>query len=593
MKKSLVTRALLAGSLLFVSAFASPAGAAFGVLDESFGDHGVVSIAIGESATAAAIAVEPDGELVTAGFALIGGVRHLAVTRHHADGSLDRGFGTNGVVTTSVGIHPEAQAVVLQGDGKIVVAGKGAQSLILARYLRDGAPDHGFGNDGLVNIQTGTFAVNEVAGVALTSDGKTVVAAVVGPNGTNNFGVLRFNPDGSRDETFGTNGMVVTEMPAFAAAASVPNSSAAIPGAMVLQPDGKVVVAGSIQLDSVATRVGLVRYNPDGSPDSDFGSNGILITVVETTTGAALAGQNDGSLVVGGTGGGFGLARYRDGGSLDTTFGAGGTTQARGTGFGDPSGLIIEPDGRIIMNGSAYLDTNVRGIALARFSADGKPDPTFGTNGVVTTPTGHVSISTGPHSSHHTLICPFRCVSPVVRQADGRLLVADGARNEEDERPTFRLVRYADAPDPIDPAPSGGDSTTTTTPAQSPDTRATNPADDETSAVPPLPSTTTTTAPETPVTADSGSGAIKASRSPAPAGNIAPVMGVVPTAVASPSDTTPTGSHPPTDGSDEVAVVHASGRSVPWWPIAALAVAVMSGGALVGARRFGRRRHSS
>ncbi|HKY74539.1 MAG TPA: hypothetical protein VJS45_00250, partial [Acidimicrobiia bacterium] len=122
MKKSLTVRVVIAGIFLLVP-LASAAGAGSG-LDGSFGDNGVVSVAIGASATAAAVAVEPDGDLVTAGFAVIDGVHQLAITRHRADGSLDRGFGIDGLVTRQVAIYPDPQAVLVQDDGMIVLAGK-------------------------------------------------------------------------------------------------------------------------------------------------------------------------------------------------------------------------------------------------------------------------------------------------------------------------------------------------------------------------------------------------------------------------------------------------------------------------------------
>jgi uncharacterized delta-60 repeat protein len=563
------------------------------VLDGSFGDHGVVTTAIGGSATAEAVAAEPDGDLVSAGFAVIDGVHQLAITRHRADGSLDRRFGQDGVVTTTVGIYPEAQAVVIDDDGKIIVAGKGLASrstsqLVLARFHGDGSPDDSFGDNGVATTQTGTFAVNMAVGIALTPEGKLVVAVNVGPGGVNNFGVLRFNPDGSRDATFGTDGLVVTEMPAFAAAASAPNCSAAIPAGLVLQPDGKVVVAGSIQLDGVgADRVALVRYDSDGSPDPDFGAGGILITVVESPTGAAVARQSDGRLLVGGTaGGGFGVARYHADGSLDPTFGNGGTASAAISAYVLPSGLLIEPDGRIVVNGSVDLGNNARGIALARFAADGTPDSMFGTNGVTTTVTGPVWRVTGPHSTHHTLICPFRCASPVVRQPDGRLVIADGARNEDDEQPTFRLVRYADGPTPTVPGePSGHEPSPTTTTTEASGTPAADPPHNDSPALTSEPSSTpTTAAPGETVTTPA-----PAPTSTRPTRTSAVGAGAPADSSASPPVTTE--SEPASAQSDDQAAAPATGPDRPAWPFAAVAAAVVvSGAVLAGARRRSVRR---
>jgi uncharacterized delta-60 repeat protein len=605
MRTSLAATAVVAGILAVASFVAPPAGATSGSLDMSFGTQGVVTTAIGDSATAEAVAVQPDGKLVTVGVATIDGVQEMAVTRHREDGSLDGGFGTNGIVTTSVGINPDAQAVALQNDGKIVVAGRGAANpdtpwVLLARYDTDGSPDQSFGTNGVIAAQTGTFTVNQVAGVAVAPDGKLLVAADVGPNGVNNFGLLRFNPDGSRDQSFGAGGMAVTEMTAFATAASATQCTAAIPGGFVLQPDGKVVEAGSLELDSpgrTTTRVGLVRYDVDGSLDSTFGAGGILVTGLETTTGATVARQIDGSLVVGGTGGfsaggpGLAVARYTAVGTLDPTFGTDGTTVIRFTAYNvDASGLLLEPEGKLVADGFAYLDSNTRGIALARYNADGTPDSTFGVNGVTTTATGRLSVPTGPHSSQWTLACQFRCVSPLVRESDGRLVVADSARDIDDERPTFRLLAYSESPTPSDTDASSGEGPTTTTTAEPTTTRADHPSDAPRTT--PAPSTTmplpagaaTATPPDT--TPVRPTRAVVAVRTPPTGGR------TLPPPTASSTSTMPTGSSqsPAEPAIQAAAPTPGSHRQ---WPLAATAAALLvSGLGIIGTGRRIRRRRT-
>ena len=527
------------------------------------------------------------------------------MTRHREDGSLDGDFGTNGVVTTSVGINPDAQAVTLQDDGKIVVAGRGAANpdtpwVLLARYDTDGSPDQSFGTNGVITAQTGTFTVNQVAGVAVAPDGKLLVAADVGRGGVNNFGLLRFNLDGSSDKAFGSNGMAVTEMNAFATAASATQCTAAIPGGFVLQPDGKMVEAGSLELQSPGrstTRVGLVRYNVDGSLDSTFGTGGILVSGLETTTGATVARQSDGRLVVGGTGGfsgggpGLAVARYTDVGSLDPTFGTGGTTVVPFTAYyAVPSGLRVEPDGQLLADGFAYLDSNTRGIALARYNSDGTPDSTFGANGVITTATGRLSVPTGPNSSQWTLACQFPCVSPLVRESDGRLIVADSARNTDDERPTFRLLAYSESPTPSDTDASSGEGPTTTTTAEPTTTRADHPSD----------APRTTPAPSTTMPVPAGA----ATATPPDTTPVRPTRAVVavgtpptgdrtlPPPTASSTSTMPTGcSHSPVEPAVQAAAP-TPGSNGPW-PLAATAAAVLASGlGIIGTGRRIRRRRT-
>src|SRR5688572_22685932 len=149
-------RTAAVGLMVLTAAFFAPAaGAGSGSPDGSFGTDGVVTVAIGDSATAEAVAVQPDGDLVAVGSTQTGELYELAMTRHRADGSLDPDFGAGGIVRTQAGIYPEGQAVVLQKDGKIVVAGKAladryTQELVLARYHADGSPDTAFGHDGVV-----------------------------------------------------------------------------------------------------------------------------------------------------------------------------------------------------------------------------------------------------------------------------------------------------------------------------------------------------------------------------------------------------------------------------------------------------------
>jgi uncharacterized delta-60 repeat protein len=427
-----------------------------------------------------------------------------------------------------------------------------------------------------------------VAGLELTPGGKLIAAAIVGPNGTNNFGVFRFNPDGTADETFGTDGMVVTEMGAFAAAASAEGCSAAVPGGLVLQPDGKVVVVGTLECYGAKrswSTVGLVRYDVDGSLDRTFGTDGILLTVLQGA-GAVVTHQPDGSLVVGTSSGGFALARYRADGILDKSFGTDGTARMSFDAYpADPSGLLTEPDGKIVINGFVQVGTNSRGFALARFEADGTPDPTFGTNGVTTTITGYLSISTGPGARHWTLMCDNRCVSPVVRQPDGRFVVADGARNSDQVRPTFRLHRFADAPTPAPPA--GGQSPTTTTRADQPSVPTVDPPGDESpTAATPANSSTPPGSPAQPLTpgsAPSMSGLRPAALPDAATGAATPPPSTG--APTPPSDPRPS----PADRDESAAAVTAERKNRRSSGLDAMAMsagaALLAGVAILGARR--------
>jgi len=115
--------------------------AAEGDLDSSFGTNGIV-ITHADSSwdDALSIAIQSDGKIVAAGYSSIGGTDDFALARYNTDGTLDSSFGTNGVVVTIVGgSNDRAKSVVIQSDGKIVIAGYsnfgGTDDFVLARYL--------------------------------------------------------------------------------------------------------------------------------------------------------------------------------------------------------------------------------------------------------------------------------------------------------------------------------------------------------------------------------------------------------------------------------------------------------------------------
>jgi uncharacterized delta-60 repeat protein len=309
-------------------------------------------------------------------------------------GDLDNSFGRRGIVITDFGVgHWDiAETVLVQADGKLVAAGRTDNSLALARYRRNGALDPTFGNGGTV---TTDFAddQDQASAVVVQPDGKLVIAgsAVTGVADARkliDFALARYNPDGSLDPTFGQGGKVTTNF--------IDGTDRA--EALVLQPDGKLVAAGLAYIEVAAdprndrTGFGLARYNPDGSLDSTFGQGGKVISdTPDLDRAAALVLQPDGKLVAAGTAVGadrnappLALARYNPDGSPDPAFGTGGTVvNDFGGVFWWPKGLVLQPDGKLAVAGySAGV------FALARFDPGGTPDPTFGAGGLVTTSLG-------------------------------------------------------------------------------------------------------------------------------------------------------------------------------------------------------------
>jgi uncharacterized delta-60 repeat protein len=234
----------------------------------------------------------------------------------------------------------------LQSDGKIIVAGQGpgTSSNFLARLNSNGQLDSTFGSGGLAPLQTfGSDAI------ALQADGKILVASGLGS-------LARYNKDGSVDKSFGIFGQV---------------ASIATPSAIAVQSDGKILAVGidtsKVSATGNSTGFGLVRFNPDGSIDTTFGTHGGAITgfpKTAATNAFAVTLQPNGDIVAVGQAGNvisnagideaFALARYVGSGQLDSTFGTGGrvTTSFGSTADAVISSIVLQSDGKIVVAGT-------------------------------------------------------------------------------------------------------------------------------------------------------------------------------------------------------------------------------------------------
>ncbi len=356
-----------------------------GSLDPSFGTNGKVATDFhGSTDVARAVALQPDGRIVVAGYALRldGPAFDFALARYNADGSLDASFGVGGKVATDfagAGGSEQAHALALQPDGKIVAAGwtssAGVSGFALARYNADGSLDTGFGAAGKVTTRfSGGF--DRATAVLLQADGKIVATGTVSNSFTTtgeDFALARYNADGSLDATFGTDGRVVTD---FSAGGGIfANNDGATSAA--LQSDGKIIVAGASTHELTFLDFAMARYNPDGSLDASFANGGraelsfFNNADVDFISGVAL--QPDGKIVVAGVTTtatrDFALARYDADGRLDLTFGVNGKVvtdvdNAHNNAFA----VALQPDGRIVIAGQVQpLDRSSSNFALARY----------------------------------------------------------------------------------------------------------------------------------------------------------------------------------------------------------------------------------
>lgn len=307
----------------------------------------------------------------------------VTVTVRGVAGSLDTSFGTGGKTVTAVGPTDDyAQAMAVQADGKLVVVGYGntgaSTDFELVRYQRDGAIDTTFGNNGVVttDVSTGSDVANAVA---IQADGKIVVAgsADVSPKGKS-FAVVRYNADGSLDGTFGDNGKVITSF----------GSQSDEAFAVVVQADGKIVLGGHYRHATQGLDFALARYETNGTLDVGFGVNGLATTPVrvgnsrDSIYGMALQ-TIDGEqkiIAVGGEGD-FVLSRFNANGTVDNTFRMGQTLDSEfGTVIGAARAVHVSADNKIIVVGHANND-----FALLQLKADGTDDTTFGGSGAIVT----------------------------------------------------------------------------------------------------------------------------------------------------------------------------------------------------------------
>lgn len=378
-----------------------------GELDATFGTSGIaITYCPGEDGMVQAVAAQPDGKIVAAGFveSPITPTK-LVLARYNANGSLDQSFGTSGMVTED---HFAAFGVTLQPDGKLVVVGMSngsgpVQVFAVARFNSDGTVDSGFGANGKTLIDFGGVPITDANGVAFAAliqpDGKIVAGGTASKaDGKEAIALARYNSNGTLDTSFGTNGKVSTDF-------SHPNAAARAFG---LQADGKILSSGTVgtnpvtwsdfyQPDDPTQDFALARFNPNGSLDTSFGNGGLVTTDFFGYTDGSFAMniRPNGKIIAAGATvrswdrdtTDFALIRYNSDGSLDTTFGGTGKVTTDFHSRADLAyALLTQDDGKIIALGSARVWDNSRHeMAVARFNRDGSPDANFGQGGKVTT----------------------------------------------------------------------------------------------------------------------------------------------------------------------------------------------------------------
>ncbi len=338
-----------------------------GSLDPAFGSAGWTRTDLdGWDDFAAGIAVQLDGRILLAGTSR----NDFALVRYNLDGGLDATFSGDGWVRTDfLGSADEAKAVAVQPDGRIIVAGYAINinydyDFALARYLPDGSLDTSFGVGGKVTTDL-TADQDQIKAIAIQPDGKIVA---VGPvkNGSrlHDFAVARYNSNGTLDLSFGINGWVATDF----------FGGQDFAYAVVLQADGKIVVAGAADIVKDQAAFAVARYTAGGNLDITFSEDGRLVTDFGTGGDYAYAVclQPDGKVIAAGyafngLNNDFALVRYNPNGSPDTSFSEDGLI-VTDLAMGEDKGLavVLQVDGKIVVAGSGFNDSDAD-FALVRY----------------------------------------------------------------------------------------------------------------------------------------------------------------------------------------------------------------------------------
>lgn len=352
-----------------------------GSLDRSFAGNGKKLVRVfGPNAKAHASVLQGDGKIVIAGVS-----RQMALLRLRPGGRVDRGFGDSGRVKVEYRDNlAKAYAVAVQGNGKILVGGEATRGAALARLRRDGSLDRRFaGNGKFVESFPGPLLYpDEIRAIAVQDDGKIVAAGITEEDAPSEVLIIRLSRRGELDPSFADDGALITDFGSGVRAEA---------NALAIQPDGKIVIAGEVQNNWM-----VARFLGDGTSDPSFDEDGVKFTAPLAIGHAdALALQPDGKILTAGCERGdfdrarFGLVRYLADGTPDPSFGNGGAFHDAD--FGPAienacaAAMALQADGDIVLAGLATKPRNTEVFAVARYLTDGSLDETFRRDGTAIT----------------------------------------------------------------------------------------------------------------------------------------------------------------------------------------------------------------
>lgn len=390
MKRTIKCSSKLFSIILLLAMFGNwtPNFAAGNHLDYGFSNDGKVALSFGAGSPnnqAFDVAVQSNGSVVVVGTSDANGTNDIAVARFNSNGLLDSTFNSDGRVLTNFNNQEHGRSVVIQPDGKIIVAGHiflgGANGfdMLAVRYNTNGTLDTTFaGGAAFVNFTS----TDQAFDVALQPDGKILLAGRMQTDSTGwMWAIVRLNANGTLDTAFGTNGRTTFNGAFDDEARDVD-----------VQADGKIVVAGFFGQAQNNGNFTVRRYNSNGTSDSTFALNTVgffnandeAYEVVQTSDNKYLVA---GKCLTPSAGYSSALARYNSDGTIDTTFGSNGklVLELNPNGSDSANDLSLQPDGKIVVAGAAGGSGVSSSFTLVRLSSSGVTDPTFGTGGRVNT----------------------------------------------------------------------------------------------------------------------------------------------------------------------------------------------------------------
>jgi uncharacterized delta-60 repeat protein len=382
-----------------------------GLIDTTFGDHGITSISVGSANDkATALALQADGKIVVCGYYDNNFYNDAAVIRLNTDGTIDTTFGASGICRFVLSNQfDELHDIAIQSDGKIVVGGRtffnNSYDFLLIRLLADGTPDNSFGASGIVRTDINS-SYDCIYSISLVANDKILVSGNR-EIGSSYFAAARYHSNGDLDMAFGTNGITT-----IGSGNRFDNCMA-----MAMQNDSSIILAGTHHNSNVDEYM-IVKLDNNGIADSSFGANSLVLLPTLNANDAVndVITQYDGRILLAGSGVGQQpvLLRLNEDGALDSTFGANGFFATNsGSSINSLNGIVMLPDSSVLMCGFSFngLDND---ILLTKALIDFTSSVEYNSGYL------NLNIYPNPAADHLTVTLPYMLDDAGVIQIFGR-----------------------------------------------------------------------------------------------------------------------------------------------------------------------------